>query len=183
MKKCLLFVLILASTTIVKAQFVLTPHDGLKTSNDSYVITRTGFTTDQNYAAMKEAVKKVITNAKINEFEQEHMVTVTAETKVKLKFTDLFNQSKNFKVSFTLKLSVENDNITLAFEQLGNFIVSKFGSHYTLYPTLGENNFANQGAGLIHVFNSSGEIAQPKTKEGIEAWANGLVHQIEESLK
>ena len=182
MKKLLLLVFIL-SATIAKAQFVLTPHDGLRTTDGVYTITRTGSSIEQNYAAMKDVVKKVISNVRIREFDQEHMFTAIAETKVKLKFKDMVTQSKTFDTSFTLKLIAENDKIILSFEQLGNFVVSKFGSHYTLYPTIGGNNIANQGAGLIHIFNSSGEIVQPKTKEGIEAWANSLVSQIEQALK
>mgnify|MGYP006988847141 CR=1 FL=1 len=182
-KKIYLFVSILLLTNIVNAKFVLTPYDGLKTPDGVYTIMREGSTVEQNYKAMISAVKMAIPNVTIREFEQEQYITVMAETTVKLKFKDVFTQSKKFNVSYVLKINAEKEKITLDFEQLGNFTISKFGSHYTLYPTIGRNNAALQSSGLIHVFNSSGETTQEETKKEIEEWANTIVSQIEIMLK
>lgn len=181
MKKGLLMMLALVFVLIAKAQFVLTPYDGLKTSEGAYGIARIGSQFD-NYTAIKSTVNKLFPNARVREFPQENSITVTADDKVKLKFKDMFSQSSKFDVTYTLKFNAEDNKISIDFLQLGNFIVSKFGRHYTIYPIFGENNVALQGAGLIHVFNSSGETSQPKTKQGIEEWANGLVVQIRQSL-
>jgi hypothetical protein len=174
MKKILFVTLLSISTLLVKAQFVLTPNDGLKTDENVYTIKRAG-TELENYQAAKNAVKAVIPNAVIEEPEFEKVFTAKAEALIK---TKVAGWPLTLSGAYTIKVETDNDKILISYMELG--MLKNTGKRdIVLYPCSGVNTIMSP----FYVFNSSGDLKQKKAKVSIEAWANDLVHQIEESLK
>lgn len=181
MKKIIILTVLSFFTFISRAQFVLTPNDGLKTADGVYTIKRVGTELDNYQAAMK-AVKTVIPDAVIEEPEFEKVFTVKAKTNIKMKVAMML-KSLMFTAEYTLKIEAEDNLILVSYEKLGQFEYRKKNNVAYLYPWSGHNSYMVQMGQEYYLFNSSGDLKAPKAKTSIEEWANGLVSQIEQALK
>lgn len=183
MKRIFLVTLLSIVAVVSRAQFKLTPNDGLKTEDGAYTIKR-AFTELENYQAAMKAVKAVIPDAVIEEPEYEKVFTAKAETVIRMKVTGMI-KAANWTADYTLKVEAADNEIIVSFDKLGNFEHRKKNGTVDaiIRPYIGQNSFWNQLAGEYSLFNSSGDLKAPKAAVAIESWANGLVRQIEESLK
>ncbi len=166
MKKYFLLAIMSLFTFIAKAQFVLTPSDGLKSEDNRYTIKRIGNELE-NYCAAKEAVKAVIPGAVIVDVEYEKVFLVKAEATIKAKVA---GWPLTLAGPYTLKFEADNGAILTSFEYLGE-LKNTGKRDIVLIPGTGVNTIMSP----FYVFNSSGDLKQKKAKVAIEEWANGLM--------
>lgn len=184
MKRILLLTLLSIVGVVLRAQFKLTPNDGLKTEEGAYTIKRAQSELE-NYRAAMKVVKEIVPNAAIEEPEFEKVFTVRAETVIKMKVAGMF-KAVNWTAEYMLKIEAAENEIIVSFEKLGNFEHRKKNGTVDaiIRPYTGHNSFWNQTFNSEYsLFNSSGDLKAPKAAAAIESWANCLVRQIEESLK
>ena len=174
MKKLIFTTLLSISVVATKAQFVLTPNDGLKCEDNAYIIKRAG-TELENYQAAMKAVKATIPDAVIVEPEYEKVFTVKAQAVIK---TKVAGWPLTLAGPYSIKIEAGKGLILVSYESLGE-LKNTGKRDIVLLPCSGVNTIMSP----FYVFNSSGELKQKKAKVSIEEWANGLVSQIEQVLK
>ena len=186
MKRICIATLLVFSVIVARAQFLLTPNNGLKCEDNVYTIKNAG-SESENYHAAKRVIKQVIPDALIEEPEFEKTLVVNAEQNLKItlrvKSIGSFGipVKGTYDYSFKYKLNVEahDGKIELAFNELGVFVHHKHGGVW-LHPSSGKSNALTSE---FYVFKEGGDLGQVKAKQQIEEWANSLVLKIEQALK
>lgn len=184
MKKCFIIVMLGIIAIASRAQFVLTPSNGLTTSDNAYSINITGSEVE-NYYTAKKAISKVLPEAVIGEVEYEKSFTASSKAKVKMKVKSAF-KSLDFVADYTLKIETGDNMISISFNELKEFEYRKKSNNEPIgwvIPTIGRNDLWTNIANVFYVFNSKGDLKQPKCKQAIEDWANGLVNTIETMIQ